>query len=286
MQNFTLKVDQDKYHLSEPTIFSGGEVHIDISAMPVTCSDYTLKARLQSNDDVMTMMLLADALYRRYPSANSTIEIPYMPYARQDRMCADGQHFGLSLFAKMLGLLKQDRIVTYDLHSHVAKDLIEYHGKKVLEITQTDIIASQKELRESLKNGWMQLVAPDHGAIKKTQNVAKTCDAKYVPAFGYKVRDPFTGALTGFGVDVKDFEGRDLLIVDDIMDNGGTFLGLAKVLKQRNAGTISLYVTHLIAPNGIQHFDGLINNIYTTDSFRGCADRLLNGAVNVISFKL
>lgn len=90
MQNFRLRIDQDHYNLGEPLIFSGGEIHIDISGMPAKCSDYTLRARLQSNDDVMHMFMLADALQRRYPDSDGSIQIPYLPYARQDICRAPG----------------------------------------------------------------------------------------------------------------------------------------------------------------------------------------------------
>lgn len=269
MQNFRLRIDQDHYNLAEPTVFSGGEIHVDLSHMPSDCSHYTLKARLQSSDDIMHMFMITNALALRYPNTCGTIEIPYMPYARQDRQCADGQHFGFNVFASMLNSLYfLQTIKFYDIHSDACLKILDYHGVKYKHVTQRDIIEQNEQLYRSIKNGYMQLVAPDKGAIVKTNMVSYRCDAKYVPAFGSKVRDPETGALTGFDVDVLDFDGRDLLIVDDICDGGGTFIGLAEVLKQRNCGRIFLYVTHGIFSKGFDIFKGSIYRIYTTDSIR------------------
>lgn len=267
MQNFRLKVDGEHYNLELPTVFSGGELHLDISFLPENCHDYTLKARCQSSDDIMHMILMASALSNYYRTVTGNIVIPYMPYARQDRVCSKGQHYGLGVVAALLSRVDQ-RIISYDIHSSVGTFSLSESCRSFKEIQQEEIIANNNTLSCLINSGDVVLVAPDKGAVMKTERVAKKLNSPHFVAHGEKIRDPELGHLSGFDVDVKDFGGKDVLIVDDICDGGGTFLGLAKKLKERNCGSISLYVTHGIFSKGFDIFTGYVDNIYTTDSFR------------------
>jgi ribose-phosphate pyrophosphokinase len=83
-----------------------------------------------------------------------------------------------------------------------------------------------------------------------------------------KSRDVKTGKLTGFKVYAEDLEGKDCLIVDDICDGGGTFIGLAGELKKKNAGNLYLAVTHGIFSKGFEELEKCFDKIFTTDSFK------------------
>lgn len=83
-----------------------------------------------------------------------------------------------------------------------------------------------------------------------------------------KHRDVQSGQLTGFALLAGDVRGRDVLIVDDLCDAGGTFIGAAQVLRQHGARSVSLYVTHGIFSKGVEHLLAQgIDNIYTTTSY-------------------
>lgn len=270
MQNFRLKVDQDHYNMSEPTIFSGGEIHIDISHMPNHCNDYTLKARCQSSEDIMHMFMLLAACYNRWPQAHATLVIPYLPYARQDRVCADGQAFSLRTFTALLGQADIDTFVTYDVHSQVSTDLLNavfrQHQVNVKVIRQDEVLSSNTEIREMIQDHKVRLVSPDKGAVNKVKRCA-TYNGAIEPLFCTKTRDPSTGWLVTDAVE-EDLSGQDLLIIDDICDGGATFINLAKELKKAGANSVALYVTHGIFSKGFDCFQGLVDTIYTTDSFR------------------
>ena len=108
------------------------------------------------------------------------------------------------------------------------------------------------------------LVSPDKGAFSKVKALATTLGGiPFIKAD--KVRDPETGDLSGFSYE-GSVQGLDLLIVDDICDGGGTFVGLAKILKEGGAKSISLYVSHGIFSKGLKVLDGAIDAVYTTDS--------------------
>ena len=82
-----------------------------------------------------------------------------------------------------------------------------------------------------------------------------------------KSRDVKTGKLSRFKVYEEDLEGKTCLVVDDICDGGGTFLGLAKELKKKNAGDLILVVSHGIFSRGFEELLSLYTEIFTTDSF-------------------
>lgn len=278
-----VRVDQDVYHIKSK-IFSGGEIHVDISGLPSKCNDYCVKARMQSSEDIMHAIMLINALEHYYPDAESTMVIPYMPYARQDRVCSAGQHFGLGTIAHMLGEFILNKIVLVDPHSYVTEDWVEYkqHANcQVSVLSQADIISDYNPLADEIGRDNLMVVAPDKGATEKAQRVADVCFSTLRVAQGSKVRDPESGKLTGFDVDVQDFQGKDLLIVDDICDGGGTFIGLAEVLKERNCGSLSLYVTHGIFSNGFKELAKVFDKVYTTDSFRR-PDSYSNESINMI----
>ena len=85
---------------------------------------------------------------------------------------------------------------------------------------------------------------------------------------GSKQRDVKTGKLKAFKVYADDLRGRDCIIVDDICDGGGTFMGLAEELKQKGAGKLYLAVSHGIFNRGFEELNKVFEKIYTTDSFR------------------
>ena len=97
------------------------------------------------------------------------------------------------------------------------------------------------------------MVIPDAGAAKKAYEWLG--GAEVIQA--QKTRNTATGELSGFSIPVTDLGGRDCLIVDDICDGGGTFLGLAKELQAANAGALTLAVTHGLFTKG---FDALLSS--------------------------
>jgi len=182
-------------------------------------------------------------------------------------MCADGQHFGLNVIANIFRTIGLP-ITSYDVHSRVSSELMNDFGVNFSEIQQRKIIMSNEDLCTKIKSGRVQLVSPDKGSLIKTINLSSDSVSPHPVAIGNKKRNTENGNIDGFDVNVDNFDGHDLLIVDDICDGGGTFIGLAKVLKERNCGDISLYVTHGIFSKGFDSFTGLISHIYTSDSFR------------------
>lgn len=260
--------------------FSAGEVHVNVKEALKNLEptdDFEVIARLHSSDDIMEMFLLLDAVNRFHSSfVRIDLTIPYLPYSRQDRVCTKGDPSSLGVFLLLLEKFVDESfhpvyLRVADLHSENV-DILGFPQKDgLIELDWSDILDDSIRFFDEISFKGVEVVSPDKGAREKTINFTDylyDCDVGSSKFYqGSKVRDPATGNLTGFDVDCKDFKGQDLIIMDDICDGGGTFLGLAKVLKERNAGKISLYVTHGIFSKGIDIFEGLIDTIYTTDSF-------------------
>lgn len=246
--------------------FSGGEWHIKLDNYNKyqLIGKVIIVSRIRNSDDIIKILIAQDAL-KLVGVKQFDLFIPYCPYARQDRKCFGGESFTLKVFANLINSCNFDEVQILDAHSDVAQALINncinlnnynYVGSTILDIKE---INSNKDL---------VLISPDSGANKKTNKLYEIFNTMLSSLVKCdKRRDVKTGNLSGFEVFSNDLEGKDCLIVDDICDGGGTFIGLAEELKKKNCGKLYLFITHGIFSKG---FDGLCKNfekIYTTNSF-------------------
>lgn len=251
------------------TTFSGGEEHVNLGEMRDFPARDTIwvRAQITTSSDVMRLFLVTDALRRMYGNPLA-LRVPYLPYARQDRVCTPGDAFSLAVFAKMLNSQDYQYVLTHDAHSQIAESLITNFCSTPQHVFSDKVYIPDD--RWPGQGGVDFIVSPDKGAtIKAMHWHSKALLAQNAKlAVGSKIRDPKDGVITGTDVDVEDFRGGSCLIVDDICDGGRTFTELAKVLKERNAGKIYLYVSHGIFSKGIEPLiESGISHIYTTDSF-------------------
>lgn len=220
-------------------------------------------AAMRDMNDFMLLAQLVDAVRHVTDVAVSHLQLAWLPWARQDRHMVTGDSFALKVFANQLNTLNFDKIFILDPHSDAAAAAIN----NCVAIPQETCLLQSETLRRAIAQGELMLVAPDAGALKKIHNVAKATGAKNY-AILTKERDVASGNLTGFALVAGEVAGKDLLIVDDLCDAGGTFIGSAQVLREAGARSVSLYVTHGIFSKGV---DNLLNNgidaIYTTTSF-------------------
>lgn len=256
-----LKTSNGSTTKAETFQFSGGELQTKIDeALQWNNNSLTIIARLQSPKDIIELLLVCEILKRFRKKA--TLVLPYLPYARQDRVMHQNEAFSLKVFSRLINSLSFDRVVTFDVHSDVSVALIN----NIKNIAQADLI---KKYNKSLDDWIMQpekplIVSPDAGAYKKALKVAEAYGREVI--IGNKTRNISTGAITDINI-YGDVKGKDLLIVDDICDGGRTFIELAKVLRFNGAKSIALYVTHGIFSKGYEVFKGLIDRIYTNDTF-------------------
>lgn len=258
--------------------FPGGEIGVKVDGGHWSLAGYvapayqTIVARMQGPRDILALMFVADAL-RQLDNTPIRLVMPYVPYARQDRVCVTGESFSLKVFAGLINGLAFEQVTVLDPHSDVTGALID----RLTVISQVDIINKWPELTARLRQPNVQLISPDAGANKKTGALASYLGhADYLRAD--KKRDLATGKIIETIVYAADLAGQTVAIIDDCCDGGATFINLAKALKAKGAAKVVLYVTHGIFSKGIIALlhDG-IDEVWTVNSYS-------NPAVDVDSF--
>jgi ribose-phosphate pyrophosphokinase len=238
--------------------FAGGEPHIKIKSELGETSEVMVTHRINSFNDFGLLLLAVDAL-RRMGVENISAFIPYFPAARQDRVMIPGEPLSVKVYADLLNQLNLKQVTVFDAHSEVTPAVLNH-----CKVIPNHVFI--KKVVEHIGLG-VKLVSPDGGALKKIYKVSEFLNGMEVVECS-KSRDVKTGQLSGFKVSDEDLGGSACLIVDDICDGGGTFIGLADELKRKNAGDLYLAVSHGIFSKGFDLLKTKFKGIYTTDSFR------------------
>lgn len=176
------------------------------------------------------------------------LDLPYLPYARQDKTISNPTTFSFSTFAKLLNVLEFDGVHVVDPHN------VEFAKASIKNLAIT--MPNPDPLLADLN---AYIVFPDAGAAKRygAKDYAHgiICD---------KDREPLTGIIRGIVVVCGKVEARPYLIVDDICDGGRTFIEVAKTLYAAGATEVYLYVSHGIFSKGLDVLrDAGIKRIFT-----------------------
>lgn len=227
----------------------------------------TIVVQPESMMEFVNAMFLVDALNRAKADDRSMsgceyidkLVLPYLPGARQDRTNPTGDVlFTAYSVAKMINeAYFPSGVISLDPHSQVMPGMIQNFREYPLE-----------NVVKQIPTKYAGVIAPDKGAKGRAERVA---GALGLPIFyGGKTRDVRTGGLTGFTLEglIAGTNNRHFLVVDDICDGGGTFIGLADKIHQQSC-TADLYVSHGIFSRGFNGLDAAFQNVYTTDSFAG-----------------
>lgn len=181
-----------------------------------------------------------------FTNTEFNLSLEYTPYGRADRRFEEGNPAPLLDFFCFLRdeLAVFDAIYLNDVHNIEAIP----KGLNIIEKEQLECF------KESLPRGWKSdydvVVAPDLGATLKSKTIADHLNVECT--YANKKRDASTGRLTTMNLPEYDFEGKVVLIPDDIADKAGTHMWLADLLKGAGAKRVDLYVTHAILPEGLQ----------------------------------
>ena len=240
------------------TQFSAGELHPQLQEYDILgkIESITIKPRTYNPSFIVELSLLVNALRAEFPeSVHFDLDLPYIPYSRQDRVCAVGDAFGLKVFADQLNSLNFRYVIIFDAHSDVSPALIN------------NCINREVKINPEFISKYSHLVAPDAGAYKKVNSIASHFNLPVIPAL--KTRDTATGRLSNTVVVTEGVENPTrLLVIDDLVDAGGTFLALGAKLKQAFPHTpIDLYISHGIFAKGLNGLDKYYDSIYCHNLF-------------------
>jgi ribose-phosphate pyrophosphokinase len=221
--------------------FSDGEVQVEIQenvrgkhviVLQSTCAP--------TNDNLMELMVMVDAL-KRASARSITAAMPYFGYARQDRRPRSARvAISAKVVANMLEVAGVDRVLTMDLH---ADQIQGFFDIPVDNIYASPVLLG--DLRE--KNyGDLLVVSPDVGGVVRARALAKelNCDLAIIDK-----RRPKANVAEVMNI-IGEVEGRNCVIMDDMIDTGGTLCKAAQVLKERGAQKVFAYCTHPVLSGG------------------------------------
>jgi ribose-phosphate pyrophosphokinase len=216
-----------------------------------------IKTRLIDSNSIMELVMATDALRRVNPGMEISLLTPIIPYARQDRVCVNGESFSLEVFANILNSLNFSNVTTFEPHSQVCFDKIERLRKIDLDKRVKNYIPWEDNF---------MLVSPDKGAIARVNKLNETLGGAKI-AVANKVRDLTNGNIIGMELE-GDVNGKNVLVFDDLVDGGRTFIELHKLLKDKGAAQTMLFVVHGIFSKGIECITNLYDFVVTTNTYQ------------------
>lgn len=224
------------------------------------------------HDDLFHLAMWAN--YLRAKDSRTSLIIPYFPGARADRVSEGVEEpFGLEVYIDFINGLHLDQVIIFDPHSQKTPQMLKAWGN--VTIMYSDDLFRQAEVGQQMLD-YTGIIAPDKGAKLRAAAVAKTLG---VPVYtAEKTRDPNTGKLSGFSIEglpeSTDEDDEFFLIVDDICDGGGTFLGLVDAIGLPY-GKVDLFVSHgVFSKDALYHLKQKFEFVFTTNSYN--PQRVLN----------
>lgn len=241
--------------------FPAGEAHIKTDGAGGETPLYLYLTGADANEYMSAAMWID---YAHQGGHKVKALIPYLPGARQDR----GNPFGAKVYANLINAMAADEVVCFDPHSPVMPALVN----------NLRVVGAEAVIARAVKKnlpGYAGVICPDEGAKART---AITAQALGLPLFhAAKHRDFATGKLSGFTCEELPSEGR-FLVVDDICDGGGTFMGLAGATGL-GPDRLDLWVSHGVFSGNAGQLRSAFGNIFTTDSHPGAANPAVGATV-------
>ena len=239
--------------------FADGEIYIEINENIRGNSIFIVQSiSSPANDNLMELLLCIDAL-KRSSAKNITAVIPYFGYARQDRKVVPRTSISAKLVSNLITKAGADRVVTVDLH---AGQIQGFFDIPVDNLFSTPIFA--RHARKKIKSKKIICVAPDVGGTERARALGKLLNVGLAIV---DKRRPKPGQSQVMNV-IGDVKGQTCIIVDDIIDSGGTIVNAAKALKSRGAKDVYVYITHgVLSGDAIKKIkSSAIKNLVITDT--------------------
>ena len=215
--------------------FADGEIYVEINENIRGNSIFIIQSiSSPANDNLMELLLCIDAL-KRSSAKNITAVIPYFGYARQDRKVVPRTSISAKLVSNLITKAGADRVVTVDLH---AGQIQGFFDIPVDNLFTTPIFA--RHIKKNVKSNNVICVAPDAGGTERARALGKLLDVGLAIV---DKRRPAPGKSQVMNV-IGNVKGKTCIIVDDIIDSGGTIVNAAKALKDRGAKEVYVYITH------------------------------------------
>jgi len=211
-----------------------------------------------ANDNLMELLICIDAL-KRSSAKNITAVIPYFGYARQDRKVVPRTAISAKLVADLITNAGANRILSVDLH---AGQIQGFFNIPVDNLFATPIFA--RHIKKKINSNNLTCVAPDVGGVERTRALSRRINTSIAII---DKRRPSPGKSEVMNI-VGSVKNMNCVIIDDIIDSGGTIINATKALKEKGAKDVYVYITHAVLSG--QAVDNIeksqIKKLITTDT--------------------
>lgn len=228
-----------------------------------------------ANDHLMELLIIIDAL-RRASARRITAVIPYFGYARQDRKVGPRTPISAKLVANLITRAGADRVMTLDLHAGQIQGFFD--------IPTDNLYASPvmvRDIRERFDLAKIMVVSPDVGGVVRARGLAKRINA---PLAIVDKRREGPGDSEVMNV-IGEVEGYTCVLVDDIVDSGGTLMNAAEALLEKRARDVYAYISHGVLSNhaAARIAKSALKELVITDSIQPTEDVRKAGNIRVLS---
>jgi ribose-phosphate pyrophosphokinase len=211
-----------------------------------------------ANDNLMELLIIIDAL-KRSSARRITAVLPYFGYARQDRKVGGRTPISAKLVANLVVRSGADRVLTLDLHAGQIQGFFD--------IPTDNLFAAPvivRAIKERYDQNNVTVVSPDVGGVVRARNVAQRIGAPIAIVDKRRERPGESEVMSVIG----NVAGRSCILIDDIVDSGGTLVNAAAALLERGASDVSAYITHgVLSPGATDRVkDSMLKNLMISDS--------------------
>ena len=251
--------EEPEVHLGEleVTPFSDGEFQPQYAESVRGASVYILQSTIPPADNLMELLLAIDAAKRA--SADEVVAVmPYFGWARQDRKDRPRVAIGAKLVANLLRAAGADRVMTCDLHAGQIQGFFDIPVDHVYASKVFIPYIRDRKFKD------LAIAAPAMGGAKRANVYARELMCPVVICHKTRERANVVSSITAIG----EIEGKDIIIVDDMIDTAGTLCKAAEVLMQRGANSVRACATHgLLSGGAVERIhDSALQEVFITDT--------------------
>jgi ribose-phosphate pyrophosphokinase len=230
--------------------FSDGEMSPSFDESVRGCDVFIIQSTFPTADNLMELLLMIDAA-RRASAHYVTAVIPYFGYSRQDRKDRPRVGIGAKLIGNLLTAAGADRLMTIDLHAGQIQGFMDFP------VDHLEGNAIFVPYLKSLNLENIVFASPDVGGVVRTRNMAKFFNAEMVICDKHRKRANEIASMQLIG----DVKGADVVLVDDLIDTGGTLCKAAQLIMDKGANSIRAVVTHPVLSGNA--YENIANSVLT-----------------------
>lgn len=261
---------------SDITRFADNEVFVEIMEN-VRGQDvfFIQSTSFPANDHLMELLIAIDAL-KRGSAKRITVVMPYFGYARQDRKTGGRTPISAKLVANLITAAGADRVLTMELH---AGQIQGFFDIPVDNLVSAPVFIPK--IHEELNGEQICIVSPDVGGVVRARAFAKRCDGDLAIIDKRREKAGVSEVMNVIG----EVEGKACILVDDIVDSGGTLCNAAQALKDNGAKSVQAYVVHgVLTKNAVERVEqSPIDKLVITDSIAPTPAILASKKIEVCS---